>query len=82
MGGMPVILEIIIAHEDDQVRQAASRVFGTITGNNPKVQDFAQKSGACNLAVQLEREKTPLMRESILSSLSSLLKADNFPGKR
>ena len=57
-------------------------MLSSVVGNNEKVQEFATKLGAVNLAAQLEREKTPMMREAILSALSSFLKAQNFPGKR
>ena len=50
--------------------------------NNKKIQEFATKNGAVNLAVQLEMETKPEMREMIVSSLSAFLKEDNFPGKR
>ena len=42
---------------------------------------FAHKAGAVNLAVQLNRETTPAMREIVLSSLASFIKGNNFPGK-
>merc|ERR1712018_225654 len=82
MGGMTEILCLIFSHESDAVRKAACRVFGSVVSNNPDVQDFAAKSGAINLAGQLEREATPQMREAVLGCLSACLKAANFPGKR
>merc|ERR1712176_1734194 len=81
MGGLTPLLVLIIAHSNDKVRKAACRIFNSITANNPKVQIFATKVGAINLATQLEREKTPLMREAILGSLTAFLKQSNFPGK-
>ena len=50
-------------------------MLSSVVGNNEKVQEFATKLGAVNLAAQLEREKTPMMREAILGALSSFLKA-------
>ena len=82
MGGMTPILELICAHESDEVRKAACRIFNLMTANNKKIQEFATKNGAVNLAVQLEMETKPEMREMIVSSLSAFLKEDNFPGKR
>ena len=82
MGGMTEVLCLIFSHENDQVRKAACRVFSSVVSNNPDVQDFAAKSGAINLAGQLEREATPQMREAVLGCLSAFLKAANFPGKR
>ena len=76
------MLELMIYRENDVIRQAACRVFVSIVSNNKKIQEFAKKAGAVNLAVQMEREKTIPMRESILGCLSALLKAENFAGKR
>jgi len=59
MGGMTEILCLIFSHESDAVRKAACRVFGSVVSNNPDVQDFAARSGAINLAGQMERETTP-----------------------
>ena len=53
-----------------------------VTANNAKVQSFTLKIGAVNLASQLEREKTPLMREAILGCFSAFIRSDNFPAKR
>ena len=72
----------MITHQDDQVRKAACRVFNTITGNNSKVQQYALRYGAINLALQLERETTPAMREVILGCLSTFIRAENMPAKR
>ena len=76
------MIEIMITHRYDEVRIQASRVFNVTTGNNESVQEFATKYGAVNLTYQFERENTPKMKEAILSSLSSFLKAKNFVGKR
>ena len=57
-------------------------MFSSVVTNNPDVQEFACKEGAINLAVLLEREKTPQMREAILGCLSAFLKGSNFVGKR
>jgi len=82
MGGMTEVLAIIVSHEDDSVRKGACRVFSSVTTRNPDVQGFAMKSGAINLASQLEREKTPQLREAVIGCLSSLVNAANFAGKR
>ena len=82
MGGLQALLEIMVAHEDDGVRKNAGQVFNAVTGNNLKVQTFAAKTGAINLAAQLDREQTPAMREVMIGSLSAFMKAENFPGKR
>jgi len=37
MGGMATLLELMVAHDEEQVRKSASRVFGTITSNNAKI---------------------------------------------
>ena len=50
MGGLQALLEIMVAHEDDEVRKNAGQVFNAVTGNNLKVQTFAAKTGAINLA--------------------------------
>ena len=50
MGGMSETLCLIFSHQDDSVRKAACRVFGSVVQNNPDVQGFAAKSGAINLA--------------------------------
>jgi len=82
MGGMTEVLAIIFSHDDDSVRKGACRVFSSVTTRNPDVQSFALKSGAINLASQLEREKTPQLREAVIGCLSSFLNASNFAGKR
>jgi len=82
MGGMTEVLAIMFSHDDDSVRKAACRVFSSVTTRNPDVQSFALKSGAINLASQLERETTPQLREAVLGCLSSFLNASNFAGKR
>ena len=46
------------------------------------MQTFANKTGAINLRIQFEREKTPEMREAILGVLGGILKSQNFEGKR
>ena len=56
MGGMTAILELMCLHESDEVRKAIGRIFTSITNNNKKIQAFAFKTGAVNLAVQLDRE--------------------------
>ena len=82
IGGMRSILILIITHKNDIVRKAACRAFNTVTSNNQKVQLFAGKLGAINLLAQLERERTPFMREAVLGSLCAFLKTENFAGKR
>lgn len=57
-------------------------MLSKISGNNQKVQVFALKSGSINLAVQLEREANPKIIEGIIGAFASILKSDNFPGKR
>merc|ERR1712226_859111 len=79
---MTELLAIIFSHDNDAIRKGACRVVSAVTARNPDVQSFAMKSGAINLASQLEREKTPQLREAIIGSLSSLLNAAIFPGKR
>ena len=37
MGGLQALLEIMVAHGDDQVRKNAGQVFNAVTGNNLKV---------------------------------------------
>ena len=82
MGGMTALLQIMVGHDSDDVRKQACQTFSSVTGNNQKVQNFALKAGAINLAAQLEREQKPAMREAILSSLSAFIKSANFEGKR
>ena len=82
MGGLTEILCMIFSHENETVRKAACRVLTTVCSNNPDVQDFANKAGTINLASQLEREKTPQMREAILGCLYAFLKGSNFSAKR
>lgn len=82
MGGMSEVMCLIFSHEDDRVKKTACSVFTSVVTNNLEVQNFASKSGAINLAGQLEREKTPQMRDAILGCLSMFLKAANFDGKR
>jgi len=82
MGGMSEVLAIIFSHNNDAVRRTACRVFSSVTTRNTDVQNFAAKSGAINLANQLDRETTPQMREAVLGCLSSFLNAANFAGKR
>ena len=50
-GGMFAIVELMVIHEDVNVRKAACSAFNTLTGNNTKVQAFATKMGSVNLAV-------------------------------
>jgi hypothetical protein len=81
MGGMGLLLELMVTHENDDLRKKAAMVFNTMTSNNDKVQKFANAYRANNLVIQLEREEKPEMRELILGSLLACLKANNFPGK-
>ena len=53
-----------------------------MTTSNPDVQEYGNKYKAINLAVQLERETRPVMREAILGSLSSFVMTKNFTAKR
>jgi hypothetical protein len=55
-GGMHELMALIFSHPSEQVRRLACSIFSAITQNNPEVQEFANKSGAINLVVQLERE--------------------------
>ena len=88
MGGNLALLEIMVGYSNededggDSIRKQACQLFNSITGNNLKVQSLAVKAGAINLAAQLEREKTPDMREAILGSLSAFMKAASFTAKR
>ena len=50
MGGIQALLELMIAHENDEVRKLSGQVFNSVTGNNLNVQIFAAKTGAVNLA--------------------------------
>ena len=81
MGGMGIVLDMIVTHDDEEVRKKAVSVFTTMTGNNEKVQKFANAYRANNLVIQLEREENPLMRDQVLGCLLAFLKANNFPGK-
>jgi len=82
MGGMTELLAIIFSHDSDSVRKVACRVFSSVATRNKDVQSFALKAGAINLASQLEREKTPQMRDAIIGCLSAFLNSANFEGKR
>ena len=82
MGGMSALLILMVAHEDDEVRQGCCRIFNNITANNPRTQDFATRLGAVNLMALLELETTPQMREAILGSMSAFVRGGNFAGKR
>merc|ERR1712048_1067489 len=79
---MNTILELIFTYQQDKVRLGACKLFIALTGNNSKVQMFAQKTGANNLSIQFERETHPVLREAVFTCLSSFLKSDNMPGKR
>ena len=81
LGGLPPLFEIACAHPDAAARKRACSLLCSLTGNNKAVQEFAMRSGAINLAIQLEREPVPMVVEGVLGALLSLLKADNFPGK-
>ena len=81
MGGMGLLLEMIVTHKDENLRKKAAMVFNTMTGNNDKVQKFANAYRANNLVIQLDREDKPEMFELILGCLLACLKANNFPGK-
>lgn len=50
IGGMTNILNMIVSHDLPVVRQASCRLFSAITSNNKKVQQYALKAGAVNLA--------------------------------
>lgn len=82
MGGMTELLAIIFSHEHEPIRRGACRVVSSATTRNPDVQSFALKSGAINLASQLDRATTPQLREAVLGCLSSFLNASNFAGKK
>lgn len=82
MGGMSEVLCLIFSHESDIVRRTACRVFTTVLTNNPEVQDYANRSGASYLTAQMEKEKTPQMRDALLGCLSQFLKSGNMEGKK
>ena len=88
MGGMVALLEIMVGYTNDlddkgdSIRKQGCLLFNAVTGNNQKVQNFAAKAGAINLAAQMDREQTPAMREAILGSLSAFMKSANFTAKR
>ena len=50
MGGLKTLLELMIAHDGDEVRFLACRTFNTITASNISVQKFGMKMGCTNLA--------------------------------
>ena len=82
MGGLAALLEIIVAHEIEEVRVAACGVFSQMNGNNDKIQAFSTRYMAINLTVLLEFESTPNMKEAVLGALSAFVKAGNFAAKR
>ena len=75
LGGMEALLTLMIAHQSEKVRKNLTRIFIRICNNNAKVQEYALKNAAINLANQLEREKKPQMREAIFGCLNSFIKA-------
>ena len=88
MGGMHAILFMMFLYENKKdnecsVRITACQVFNRIVANNPRVQNFATKAGAINLALLLEWDErnNPKMNESIISCLFSYLRSANFDGK-
>ena len=81
MGGMGDLLDMIVTNENEKLRMKAVSTFTTMTGNNEKVQKFANAYRANNLVIQVEREEKPEMRDQVLGCLLACLKANNFPGK-
>ena len=50
MGGMTSLLELVVLHENDQIRKSVGGAINQATANNKEVQNFASKSGAINLS--------------------------------
>lgn len=42
MGGMSTLLELLIAHPNDGIRQKIGLMFNAISSNNKKVQEFVR----------------------------------------
>ena len=82
MGGMPVLLQLIFSHDYEAVRKHVCKIFNQINSNKIKVQKFAVRAGAINLAVLVDLEKSPVMRDVIVGSLRSFVGGANFVGKR
>ena len=82
MGGVSALLSLLCTSKCLDVKLRAVRLFAMITRNNKKVQQYAARSGAINLAVLLERETEPKMIELLLAAMNSFITADNFDAKR
>lgn len=79
---MKEILSLIFSHPDATIRRLACSIMIEATDNNNFSQTFAQKLGALYLTQHIEKEQDPAMKEAVLSSLFSLLKGENYEGRR
>ena len=50
MGGMASLLELVVLHENDQIRKSVGSAINQAMANNKEVQNFAWKNGAINLS--------------------------------
>lgn len=83
MGGMPSLLNLIVTPTQEEcLRKLGCRFFTQMTNNNTKVQTWAAKVGAVNLAASFAVETSSSMKVALLECLSSFLKSCNFLGKR
>ena len=83
LGCLKPLIELMIYPEParNEVRKTSCRLFNTLVSGDRQMQTFASKYGAGNLAIQIERENEPEMREWITSSVNAFLEADFYPGK-
>jgi len=79
---MTEILALMMSHPNKGVRKMACSIFSSANQNNDKVQKFCTKLGALNLTHQIESEADVQVKEALFMSLSNLIKADHFEGKR
>lgn len=79
---MAALIAVSIKHSSDEIRSLAARLFASMSSNEKKIQAFANRMGALNLAIQFNKESNPKMKEIILGALLAYIKAENFDAKR
>ena len=83
---MFTVLELMVAHSDDEIRKVACDFFKRATYDNKYVQQFLFYSAAINLTIQYEREASDQMKSCIQECVNCFLRysqnANNFQGKR
>jgi len=82
VGGLVPVINTMLHCQYESVRMKAAEVFCSVTQNNTQVQVWATENGGLDLVDAVRKEKNLKSKESAISALSCLLKAENVPGKK